>query len=327
MTKQLASSEIGNLWMTYQQKTMFARMLEHFLHTQENENIKEQLQKYYDQETAYIQEISGIFQAEKIVMPVGYNDSDVKPDTPRLYDEYFDILFLRIMMKVTIGLNALHLSMTYRSDMSDLFMRMSQSSQQTYTAATQFLLDEGILTRPPMIPMPDKVEFVKEKKYMAGFDAFSEKRPLNAIELSLLYQGIETNILGFQLLKGFEQATDDKELKQYFKEGKNLAKQIIESFSETLLKSDIQPPAVAWGNPTFSETSPYSEKMMMYLTNLLSSFGLTSNALGTSFSLRADLPTKMTIIAKDIFEYAKKGGKLMIKHGWMEEPPQTSRQN
>ncbi|MGX1194586.1 DUF3231 family protein [Metabacillus sp. SLBN-84] len=140
MKKQLASSEIGNLWMTYQQKTMFARMLEHFLHTQENEKIKQQLQSFYDQETAYIQEISGIFQAEKIVTPVGFNDSDVKPDTPRLYDEYFDILFLRIMMKVTIGLNALHLSMTYRSDMSDLFMRMPAASQQTYTDTTQFCL-------------------------------------------------------------------------------------------------------------------------------------------------------------------------------------------
>ncbi|WP_339146126.1 MULTISPECIES: DUF3231 family protein [unclassified Sutcliffiella] len=94
-------------------------------------------------------------------------------------------------------------------------------------------------------------------------------------------------------------------------------------FSDTLLKSDIQPPIVAWGNPTLSTESPYSEKLMMYLTNLLSSFGLTSNALGTSFSLRSDLPTKMTLIAKDIFDYAKDGGKLMVKNGWMEEPPQS----
>jgi hypothetical protein len=47
-----------------------------------------------------------------------------------------------------------------------------------------------------------------------------------------------------------------------------------------------------------------------------------SNSLGTAFSLRNDLPAKMTIFMKDTFEYAHKGAKIMIKNGWMEEPPQ-----
>ncbi|WP_417900255.1 hypothetical protein ABN702_08405 [Bacillus haimaensis] len=45
--------------------------------------------------------------------------------------------------------------------------------------------------------------------------------------------------------------------------------------------------------------------------------------MGTSFSMMFDLPAKMTLIAKDIFDYAKDGGKLMIKNGWMEEPLPT----
>lgn len=317
MDKKLSSSEIGNLWMTYQQKTLLARILEHFLETQVQEQLKTLIQNYYDAELKFIEEIRMLFERENIAVPMGYVSGDVISGAPRLYDNYFDLLFLRIMMKVTIGLNALHLTMTYRDDITDLYIRISNLSHNTYNMTTQFLLQEGILTRPPMIPMPDKVEYVKGESYMAGFNLLSEKRPLNAIELSLLYQGIETNVLGFQLLKGFEQVTEDKAIKEYFKEGKDLAKGIIDTFSDTLLKSDIQPPAVAWGNPTLSTKAPYSEKLMMYLTNLLSSFGLTSNALGTSFSLRSDLPAKMTLIAKDIFDYAKEGGKLMIKNGWM----------
>ena len=46
------------------------------------------------------------------------------------------------------------------------------------------------------------------------------------------------------------------------------------------------------------------------------------NSLGTSFSMRSDLPLDYVIISKDIFNYAKKGGKLMIKHKLMEEPRQ-----
>ncbi|MGD6779503.1 DUF3231 family protein [Sutcliffiella horikoshii] len=323
MDKQLSSSEIGNLWMTYQHKTMLARLLEHFLANKQNEEVHNLVQTYYNQEINFINELTALFKQEKIVVPVGYVESDVKPSTKPLYDQYFDALFLRVMMKITIGLNALHISMSYRQDVTDLYKRFFDVAQNTYNETTQFLLKDGVLTRPPMIPMPEKVEFVKGEGYMAGFNIFSEKRPLNAIEVSLLYQGIETNVLGFQLLRGFEQVSKDKEVKKYLEKGKDLAKQIIDTFSDTLLKSDIQPPIVAWGNPTLSTESPYSEKLMMYLTNLLSSFGLTSNALGTSFSVRSDLPMKMTLIAKDIFDYAKDGGKLMVKNGWMEEPPQS----
>jgi hypothetical protein len=38
--------------------------------------------------------------------------------------------------------------------------------------------------------------------------------------------------------------------------------------------------------------------------------------------MRNDLPAKMSIFMKDIFEYSHKGAKIMIKNGWMEEPPQ-----
>jgi hypothetical protein len=42
-----------------------------------------------------------------------------------------------------------------------------------------------------------------------------------------------------------------------------------------------------------------------------------SNSLGTAFSLRNDLSAKNGIFMKDIFEYAHKGAKIMIKMvGW-----------
>jgi hypothetical protein len=50
---------------------------------------------------------------------------------------------------------------------------------------------------------------------------------------------------------------------------------------------------------------------------------LGNSALGTSFSLRNDLSVKMALIAKDTFDFASEGGKLMTKHGWLEEIPQV----
>lgn len=61
MDKQLSSSEIGNLWMTYQQKTMLARILEHFLANKQNEDVYNLVQSYYNQEVNFINELTDLF--------------------------------------------------------------------------------------------------------------------------------------------------------------------------------------------------------------------------------------------------------------------------
>ena len=94
-----------------------------------------------------------------------------------------------------------------------------------------------------------------------------------------------------------------------------------------LLQSDIQPPSTWAGKATDSTQAPFSDKLMMYINSLISSTALGFTALGTSFSMRNDLPVKLGLISKDTFDYAKKGAKIMIKHKWMEEPPQMEDRN
>jgi len=54
---------------------------------------------------------------------------------------------------------------------------------------------------------------------------------------------------------------------------------------------------------------------------------VSTTALGTSFSMRTDLPLKLAFISKDTLNYAKKGAKIMIAHKWLEEPPQMEDRN
>jgi hypothetical protein len=93
------------------------------------------------------------------------------------------------------------------------------------------------------------------------------------------------------------------------------------------LDSDIQPPTTWAGKATDSVIPPFSDKIMMYCTNIMSSYAVGNNALGMSFSMRSDLPLKLAIIAKDALDFAREGGKLMIKHKWLEEPPQMEDRN
>ena len=192
---------------------------------------------------------------------------------------------------------------------------------------TNYLLGKGVLAKPPYVTMPKQVEFIEDKNYMSGFNLFSDKRSLNTIEVGYINEAIEDNIFGMQLMTGFAQVAKESEVKEYFIEGKELAKKIITKLSDVLLQSDIQPPSTWAGKATDSTKPPFSDKLMMYITSLISSSAIGYNALGTSFSMRSDLHIKLALIAKDTFDYAKKGGKIMIKHKWMEEPPQMEDRN
>lgn len=317
----ITSSELANLWMTYQEKTMIMRMVEHFIEHADNEE-KQLLQTHYYSASKAIEFITGIFEQEGAVIPIGFTESDVNKGAPKLFDFLYDIMYLHMMTKVEMSLFSLFCGMSYRKDINDLFINLTSEAQTMNSQATQILLEKGVLVRPPFVSMPKEVHFIEEKNYRGGFNPFRETRSLNTIEVSLIHHAIETNLVGMQLMIGFAQVAENKEVQDYLVKGMKLSKKIEIDLGEFLRQSYIEPPATHAGKATASKIAPFSDKMMMYNSSLLASFGLGSNALGGAFSLRNDLPAKMALLSKDIFTFAQDGGKIMIKNGWMEEPPQ-----
>ena len=88
-----------------------------------------------------------------------------------------------------------------------------------------------------------------------------------------------------------------------------------------LEKDDIHVPATPGGTVTNSQEAPFSDKLMLYCTYLLSNFGLGGQGFGAAFSMRHDLNLKSGVFAKDVYGYAREGVELMIANNWMEEPP------
>ncbi len=318
----LASSELATLWVIYQKKTMLVRVSDHFLITTKDPEALEILRNFHEKEQDLVNEIKGIFKREGVAVPVAFTENDVNYNAPQLYDDIFAIMYLRMMMKVATGLHALHMTMAYRKDIIDLYKRCSAFSEDYYEKTTMYLLEKGVLPKSPAVTLPNHIAFATDKDYRAGFKLAGNRRVLNTVEVSYIYQGIESNVVGMKLMTGFAQVAQEKEVIKYFFRGKELAKKIISRFGDILMDSDINIPSTSSGRVTNSTISPFSDKLMMYNTSLLSTFGLGSNALGTSFSLRNDLPLKMAMSAKDIFNFASDGGNLMITHGWTEEPPQ-----
>jgi hypothetical protein len=326
-TPTLASSEIGVLWITYQQKTMLIHMLEYFIEKADDPNAKEIMTDLYDNINPYANKITQIFQLEGIPTPVGFTNKDVRTEVPKLFENGFDIMFVRMMKEISMGMHTLNLTMTYREDIIHLFRELTSLTQTYYERCTHYLLEKGLLPRSPYVSIEPSVEFVKETKYLGGINPLTEKRPLNTVEIAHLYHAIESNAFGVQMIFGFAQCAENREVSKYFQKGGELAKGIIKELSEILLTNDTQVPSAPGGNRTSSTLAPFSDKIMMYCVSLFCSFSLGGNSLGTALSLRNDLPAKFSIYMKDIFEYAHEGAKIMIRNGWMEEPPQTMNNN
>mgnify|MGYP001401415381 CR=1 FL=1 len=323
----LSSSELGTLWITYQEKTMILRILEYFIKRSDDQEAKNIMGMLWQEVDYYVALIRKVFESEGAAIPIGFTQEDVHLDAPNLYDNGFDIMFIRILKEISMGMYTINMNMAYRVDVMTIYEGLTTVTHKAYKLATLYLLKKGILTRPPNITMPKTTEIIKSKKYMSGYNPFSEKRALNAIEIGFLHHGIEANNIGIQLITGFAQSAKNKEVRQYFEKGKELAKKNIKTFQNLLLESDIQFSATSGSTVTDSTIAPFSDKLMMYCVDYLNGYSIVGNSFGTFFTLRNDISLKVTLIAKDIFFYGQEGLEIMFKHGWYEEPPQSEDRN
>ncbi|MGH4120412.1 DUF3231 family protein [Clostridium sp.] len=324
---QITSTELGTLWMSYQTISsgiIIFDLLKDKVIDKDAQNI---IASYVGERKNIISKIVNIFNNEKAVIPLAFGEQDIIREVPPLFDDIFCVMFLRQLTKLHLGQSSVFSAMSYMKEVNDVFKLKYDISNKYYIMATSYLLGKGVLARPPYVTMPKQVEFIEDKNYMSGFNAFSEKRALNTIEVGYINEAIEDNIFNTQLLTGFAQVAKEDEVKKYFIEGKELCKKVITELSGVLLQSDIQPPSAWAGKVTDSTEAPFSDKLMMYINSLTAITALGFTGLGTSFSMRNDLPVKLGLISKNTFEYSKKGAKIMIKHKWMEEPPQMEDRN
>jgi len=322
---QLTSTELGTLWMVY--VALSERLITHDLFKDKtiDTEAKSIFNSYMTEGQNFKKQIVNIFNNENVIIPLGFNESDVKKETSPLFDDIFNIMFLRQMMKLSIGRDGIFLSNSYMKEVNDLFKLDIEICNKYYMMTTNYLLGKGVLARSPYVTMPKQVEFIEDKDYMSGFNILSDRRSFDTIEVGYIYEALESKIFDMQLLTGFAQVATEVEVRKYFIEGKELLKKIITELSNMLIQSDIQPPSTCAGKVTDSTQAPFSDKLMMYINSIISNTSLGFTALGTSLSMRNDLPLKLGLISKDIFEYTKKGSKIMIAHKWMEKPPQMKK--
>jgi hypothetical protein len=207
----------------------------------------------------------------------------------------------------------------------EYFTQCLNESAQLVNMATKAMLSKGTFIRAPYIPKSLSTEYVQEQSYFNEW--FGQHRPLNVIEMSSLYFNLIKNQLGRTLLMGFSQAASTQQVRDYMVRGRDIADKHVEIFGSVLSKEYI-PSTSAWDTlPTNSTVSPFSDKLMMFHVSALNASGIGFYGVSLATSLRKDLATHYIRLTAEIASYADEGTKIMIEHGWMEQPPQAVDRN
>lgn len=129
------------------------------------------------------------------------------------------------------------------------------------------------------------------------------------------------NLLGLILSTGFSQTAHEKDVKDFIWRAKETAQKHLKIFAKTLVDSDIQSP-MSWDTETYeTQGKVFSEKLMMFHIDMLLAVGVGNYATAAAASLRNDLAFNYTRLSAEVAQFAKDGMQIMIRNGWLEEPP------
>ncbi len=139
----ITSSEIGTLWMTYQQKTLIICLLDYMIEHADDEDAKTIMTDLREQLIIYIRKTKTIFEKEGAVVPTGLSSQDVNVQAPKLFTNGFDIMFLPVIKEISMGMYTLSLGKAYREDVVKFYQDLTKITQGCYDSCTQYLLKKG----------------------------------------------------------------------------------------------------------------------------------------------------------------------------------------
>lgn len=318
---KLTSTEIASLWTTYMNESMVKTMLTHMIIDIEDVDIKTGVQQSYELASKNVDFLTEFFHKHKFAKPVGFTSEDLYTNGQKLYSDTFILIYVNHMSKVAMLGYSGCLAMCVRKDTRHFFTECLQKATDLYNSTLEIADEKGLYVKAPYIEVPEDSDYVETKKYLSGLNPFSEKRPLNAIEISHLYMNIQTNSIGSKLCLSFGQTSQNKEVQEYMMRGSEISKKHVKIFTKTLAESDILAPGSPDVCVSDSTSQTYSDKLMMFQMALLSAAGAGNYATGAAASQRADLAINYERLSVEIADFAKTGADIMINNNWLEQPP------
>ncbi|MCM3575108.1 DUF3231 family protein [Mesobacillus subterraneus] len=323
---KMTAAEISYLWTTYQSDTMSICVLKYFLQHLDDSDIKALVNHALDLSYQHVEIIKELFVHERIAVPQGFTDQDVNLKAERLFSDILYLKYIKNMAGGGLSGYSRMLPNIYRKDIKSFYSKALTSSMELENKATLILLEKGLATRPPFIPYPDKVEFIQKQSFF--LEGLGRRGALTGTEVTHLHFNIETNQLGAALSTGFSQTAQNKQARNYFIRGKEIALKHTKVFRDYLEKHSLPAPAGIEPEVTESTEPVFSDKLMMFHFSVMIYAGIGNYGIAISESQRSDLVIDYSRLNAEILKYSEDGINILVANEWLEQPPLSiDRQN
>ncbi|WP_088103931.1 DUF3231 family protein [Halalkalibacter urbisdiaboli] len=317
---QLTSAEIANLWTQYINDSLSICILTHSIDKAKDDDSKAILEYALSIAESHIEKITEFLNQENFPIPKGFSlEKDVNLNAPALFTDTFMLVYMHVMTILGMTGYAGAVATSTRADQITYFIECNNEAMELFKRIVHLMQDKGIYSRPPRINTPSEVDFVNNQRYLTGW--LGKKRPLNAVEISGISFNMMKVIVKVVLEIGFGQVSQTQDVQKYFQRGKNLCEKQFGLLSAILTKDELASPASWVSEVTNSTVPPFSDKLMLNHIVILVSSAIGYYGAGASVSHRRDLAFEYTRLAAEVGLYAEDGAELLIKYGWMEQPP------
>ncbi len=307
-TEKLTSAEMGKLWATYVGNTLAICVLRYYLQHIDDEDIKKVVGKALNLCESLVENIKEIFSKENFPIPMGFTDEDVNLGAPRLFSDEFYLHYLNYTSKAGMSIYSIAIPIMTRGDIRDFYINTLNSTVRLITEVNELLMAKGFYVKPPQIPTPEKVDFIKKQNYLNGF--LGDIRSLHALEIAHLYDNIDNNVTSKALLIGFSQVAENETIREFFIRGKEMTNKHIESCSQQLHKENLPSPPLLDHLVSESTFSPFSDKLMLAHKIEMFSMKIRTAGNGASLNGRRDIGGMYAKFLADIGIYVQDGAKL-----------------
>ncbi|WP_160723022.1 DUF3231 family protein [Bacillus sp. USDA818B3_A] len=319
---KLTAAELAKLWATYVGNSMSKQILTYFLKHVEDEDVRLLLENGLSLTGEFMKKIEEFLKRENYPIPIGFTEEDVNLGAPRLFQDEFYVHYLKYAAKAGLSIYGVAIPIVMRKDIKEFFIYCNDSTTTLIGQINDVLMTKGLIIKPPVLPIPEKVDFIKKQSFLNGF--IGDVRPLHALEITHLYDNIENNVTSKGLLIGFSQAAKDEKVRQFLIRGREITDRAVNQYSEKLHKDNLPFPTLLDHLVTDSTFSPFSDKLMVF--HKVDMFSMKIRAFGNSLAVngRKDIGAMYTRALLEMTLFVEDGANILIDNGWMEQPPQAA---
>jgi len=322
--EHLSCGEVSSLWMGYQYESLHRCGITFFLQHVKDDAIQQILKDGLVLANKRIEQISELFLKYNQLLPNGFTvEGEVNLQASRLFSDELYVHYILNTIELELVNYALAMRAAMNNDVTAFYHQAMKDSLRMELKAKDLAKKKGLYIPAPKIPKQIQNEIVIKESFLAGW--FGDKRPLLGSEIAQLVMHAKRNALGQAVITAFSQVAKSKEVRQFFERGREIAGKHLEVFTSKLRDEYLPSSAILLTSEvTDSTEAPFSDKLMTTLITSLISAGIGGYGSSLSMSPRRDLGADYTRLIAEIATYSDDGAELLIKNGWMEQPPMAA---